>query len=217
MHVRVRRQNQIVTCDADENCDEDPLVAQLSPSCLACLVAQDGQQTSGPPPIGACLSGGGAPSSGGDGDGPPACILDQIAPFMEAEDETGMVQYICSDQFDTSTCDDVEMALIDSETSGMCGDGDDVPACVLDQLAPFMEAEDETGMAQYICSDQFDTSTCDDVEMALIDSETSGMCGDGDGPPGCAGVDPVCAESDMGITQGLQFEDMTQGCQCCFM
>eukprot|EP01043_Picozoa_sp_COSAG02_P027353 COSAG02_NODE_1610_length_11681_cov_11.455103_12_plen_277_part_00 len=34
---------------------------------------------------------------------------------------------------------------------------------------------------------------------------------------GCAGVDPVCAESDMGITQGLQFEDMTQGCQCCFM
>ena len=95
--MRVRRQNQIVTCDADENCDEDPLVAQLSTSCLGCLIAQDGPGNSGPPPIGACLSG-----------------------------------------------------------------------------------------------------------------------GDGDGPSGCVGVDPVCAESDMAITQGMDFEDMTQGCQCCF-
>ena len=40
--------------------------------------------------------------------------------------------------------------------------------------------------------------------------------GDGDGSPGCVGVDPVCAESDMAITQGMGFEDLTQGCQCCF-
>ena len=119
MHVRVRRQNQIVTCDSDANCDEDPLVAQLSTPCLGCLIAQDGQQSSGPPPIEACLSGGGAPS-GGDGDGPPACVLDQIAPFREANDMTGMVQYVCSEQFDTSTCDAAEMANINSARPEMC-------------------------------------------------------------------------------------------------
>ena len=34
---------------------------------------------------------------------------------------------------------------------------------------------------------------------------------------GCAEVDPVCVESDLGLMQGADFESLTPGCQCCFM
>jgi hypothetical protein len=58
MCVFARRQDQITVCDAAEDCDEDPLVMQLTPVCLQCLMANDG--SSGPPPIEPCLTGGGS-------------------------------------------------------------------------------------------------------------------------------------------------------------
>jgi hypothetical protein len=146
-------------------------------------------------------------------------------PFMESEDEMGMMQYICSDQLDTSTCDDVELANINDNVPHICadlaemggGDGDGPPACVLDQLMPFMEAEDEAGMMQYVCSDQLDTSTCDDVELANINDNVPGMCAEL-GMGGCNPDTAVCVESDLFlIQQGADFESLTPGCQCCFM
>jgi hypothetical protein len=43
---------------------------------------------------------------------------------------------------------------------------------------PFMEAEDEMGAMQCICSDQLETSACDDVEnlMADINDNVPEMC-----------------------------------------
>eukprot|EP01043_Picozoa_sp_COSAG02_P067831 COSAG02_NODE_11045_length_1805_cov_11.577960_2_plen_284_part_00 len=211
-------QNQILLCDMDPDCDIDPLIPLLSAACLSCLVAHEGGD--GPPPIEPCLSDGvvyegpptavpapapptAVPAPAPPADGPPACVLDQLVPFMEAEDEMGMVQYICSDQFNTSTCDDAETANINDNVPLMCaelaemggGDGDAAPACVLDQMMPFIVAEDEMGMVQYICSDQFDTSTCNDAEMADMEF-IPGMCA-GLGPPPVQSA--IVSEDDLEI------------------
>eukprot|EP01043_Picozoa_sp_COSAG02_P035057 COSAG02_NODE_2487_length_8704_cov_24.065311_3_plen_2006_part_00 len=44
-----------MVCDADEECDMDPLIAQLTVTCLQCLIDND-SSSSGVPPIEPCLS-----------------------------------------------------------------------------------------------------------------------------------------------------------------
>ena len=51
-----RPQDQITACSADPECDENPLIGQLSSECLSCLISNDAPGGSGVPPIGACLT-----------------------------------------------------------------------------------------------------------------------------------------------------------------
>ena len=48
-------------------------------------------------------------------------------------------------------------------------------------------------------------------QLTGSDSEPGEPVGD------CAGVDPVCVESDLAALMGGNFADATQGCQCCYM
>eukprot|EP01052_Picozoa_sp_SAG31_P042133 SAG31_NODE_6593_length_1958_cov_3.704680_1_plen_179_part_10 len=122
---------------------------------------------------------------GGDDDGPPACILDQIMPFIETDDDEGMLSYICGDQFNTSTCNAAEMARVDANVPQMCAelaelgggsDDDGPPACIVAQLGPFIEAEDESGMMDLICT-SLNTDGCDDAELDTIAAFQERNCG----------------------------------------
>eukprot|EP01043_Picozoa_sp_COSAG02_P079181 COSAG02_NODE_18191_length_953_cov_1.863158_1_plen_198_part_10 len=106
-----------------------------------------------------------------------ALFLFATAAVVKAQDDPGggdqcalchdSCQCSCDDQgCGDQACQDCHSAC---DSDGPCGGGGGAPpACILDQLMPFMVAEDEPGMMQYLCSDQLDTSVCDDAELADI-------------------------------------------------
>jgi hypothetical protein len=102
---------------------------------------------------------------GGGGGAPPACILDQLMPFMVAEDELGMMQYLCSDQLDTSACDDAELADINDNVPGMCAElacQDEIAAC----HDSCQCSCDDQGCGDQACQDCH--STCDSNACAAM-------------------------------------------------
>ena len=129
------------------------------------------------------------PGGGGGGDAPPACVIEQIMPFMDPAtgdltDLPGLAALLCSEppSLDTSTCSEVELADVAEARGSICGTGDE--PCSAEMGACIQNAE----CAAFLTNgeDEFDIATC----MANAHCGAMMQCQmDNSGPPCSQGDD----------------------------